>query len=84
MKKPSKAQALVLQRLADGWALGIAGGLNSRVWMQKDGLGRGGETANVSVATFTVLRERGLITKIRDGFPSSEYGLTTAQTGQKL
>ncbi len=82
MKKLSPTQELVLQRLSDGWALGAGSGINSRVWMQKDGLGRGGETAKVSVATFTALRKKGLIRKIRSGFPSDEYGLATAQGGQ--
>lgn len=74
MAKISSKQTEVLRLMAAGWSLGVHAG----VWLQRDGIGRGGPTLKVRKDVFGALCRRGLVTKIRQGFPSSEYGLSAA------
>lgn len=74
--KLSKPQQKVINLMSAGWALGAEFGLNTRCWLQQDGLGRGGETEDVRSDTFHSLYKNGLIEKVKSGFPASTYGLT--------
>jgi hypothetical protein len=61
MMQLSKAQSRVLQLLQEGWELGVSSGIVGNAWLQKNGLGRGGETEFVNYNTFHSLYKRGLI-----------------------
>lgn len=51
----------VLALLRDGWAIGHAGGPDGGAWMQKNGLGKGGESLDVNAHTFHALSTRGYL-----------------------
>ena len=54
--------AEILERMRNGWELGLSScGMHSRAWIQKGGLGRGGESATVSRYALRRLRQKGLI-----------------------
>jgi len=59
VKAPSKVTKLqqdVLDLLKAGWELGVTRRLvERRVWLQKDGLGKGGETRKIRLAVFDAL-----------------------------
>lgn len=74
-KKLSKAQQGVLAMMADGWELGSSSTFTGGSWLQKGGLGRGGESRVVSSATVTALVRAGAI-KQHYGFPTSRYTIT--------
>lgn len=80
MSKPkaTELQLGILSRMADGWALGVSHVGDGGVWLQKNGLGKCGETINVMSSTFRGLRNKGFIELKRKGFPSSEMQLTQA------
>lgn len=81
MRKPkaTELQLGILSRMADGWALGVSHANNSGgAWLQKNGIGRGGETISVMASTFRGLRNKGFIEVKRKGFPASEMQLTQA------
>ena len=78
MKKLSKAQERVVGLMQRGWGLGVSHGMLRNAWLQCGGVGRGGQTETVSMSTFMVLRNRGLI-YMPDGetFPTDRYQLST-------
>lgn len=80
MKKLTQAQEKVISRLNDGWELGWSQTMASRraVWLQKGGVGRGGESETVSVATATILLREGVIECERREFPVTKYRLAKA------
>lgn len=77
-KKLSKTQQEVLHMMRNGWELGTSSGLHGRSWLQRGGLGRGGEVKRVSYATVYSLFKAGLI-KHHYGFPTSRYTIATEQ-----
>ena len=78
MRKLSEAQQDVLDKMRSGWELGRSerGRDDARYWMQQGGLGRGGQTQNVSYATVRALLKLGLITSGKWSFPTIKYHLT--------
>lgn len=76
MKKLSKRQQEVVDLLSDGWEIGWSGTFDGSVWIQKGGAGRGGPTMKVHAATAVALRSMGLIVCVKEGFPTSRYGLS--------
>ena len=79
--KLSQRQLEVLRLLKEGWELGhyfTWGTIDC--WLQKNGLGFGGETKKVNLNTLHSLRNRGLITfagrKLKDSLSMSRYKLT--------
>ena len=70
-----KAQERVVARMKEGWELGWSSTMDGRVWLQKNGLGRGGETEGVSVATAFALAKAGVIVCDKREFPTSKYRL---------
>ena len=67
--KLSKAQQHVIDRMRDGWELGIMTDYSGRCWLQQGGIGRGGQSENVSTATVWVLRRMDLIVLEKHHFP---------------
>lgn len=78
-------KARVLQLLAEGWELGVSAGFSPRVWMQKNGLSRGGETEDVNWNSMHSLRDSGTVVRLpeRDGDPywMHRYGLPPTRDG---
>lgn len=72
----SKAQGRVLERMRNGWQLGLSTALHSRWWLQKGGCGRGGESENVNAGTALALLRRELIQVDKQGFPLTTYRLS--------
>ncbi len=68
----SKSQQLVIDKMKEGWELGSS--TMGRAWLQKNGLGRGGETMGVHRNTLHSLYKMGLIKHIY-GFPTSHHTL---------
>jgi hypothetical protein len=75
IKKLSKAQAEVVRKMKNGWELGESTGLSSRCWLQKGGIGKGGEAQSVSHATATVLLRAGIIEYAKKQYPTFTYKL---------
>lgn len=75
MRKFTKSQAEVILLMREFWQLGVnlAGG---GVRIQKDGIGRGGETKKVSSSTFHTLIDAGLLECVDEDFPTKKYILS--------
>ena len=57
MPERAIGKAEIIRLLGEGWELGIGHGLHARAWMQKDGLGRGGKSANARIdSAMSVIR----------------------------
>ena len=70
--KLSKTQQEIVQLMKNGWELGIHHAYFSDSWIQKDGLGKGGESKNVSITTIWALEKKGVIErKEKEGFLST-------------
>lgn len=81
MKLPTKAYDVVL-KLRAGWELGQSTAFgHERCWIQKDGIGRGGESINIHGNTLQALLRRGLVKRVGHGFPTQRYKLVE---GKKL
>lgn len=76
MGKLSETQREVLRLMADGWELGSTGGFEPRYWLQKGGLGKGGETKDIRSTTYLSLLGLGLIEQAAHKFPFVYYRLT--------
>ncbi len=61
MNSISPKQKNILQLIIDGWEIGIYTGIYPGAWIQKSGLGYGGEAKGVNFKTFDSLRTKGLI-----------------------
>lgn len=72
----SKVQQDILDKMHNGWELGLNGGIDVYCRIQKGGLGRGGEVKTVSCATLWALQERGLIERASEKYPTVYYKLT--------
>jgi len=74
--KLSEPQQEVICLMQEGWELGQSLVINGRAWMQKNGLGRGGESKDVRAQTFRALVRKGLIGGLAREFPKQRYVLT--------
>lgn len=74
--KISKAQQRVVTLMEEGWELGWSSSIGGRIWLQKNGVGRGGETERVLPATAMALIKAGIIVCDKPSFPTSKYRLT--------
>lgn len=72
----SAKQKEVIKLMREGWELGASKALTRRKWLQKDGIGKGGETKDVHTATFDKLYFSNLIYAPDYSFPSQKYLLT--------
>lgn len=62
--------------MKEGWEMGCDIFNNNRVWLQKNGIGYGGETHEVKHNTFESLQKKGLIYSVGRTFPVTKYKLT--------
>lgn len=74
LHRVAAAKSAVLRKMRDGWELG-QGRVDHRYWIQKGGLGAGGESADVDSGVVHSLSVAGLI-KWEDRFPFSLATLT--------
>lgn len=74
--KLSKTQKELIELMKNGWELGHSQGMRSRAWLQKDGVGCGGECKDMSISTFHVLRDKKLVEISLNRYPISKYKLT--------
>ncbi len=72
--KLTEKQQQVIDLMQDGWQLGRDNHNNGRSWLQKNGIGRGGESIDVSRSTVNSLEKKGLI-KGKWGFPMTIFSL---------
>lgn len=75
--KLTKAQDRVVSLMKEGWELGWSNTMDGRVWLQKGGVGRGGQTERVLVATASALCKAGVIVCDKREFPTSKYRLAS-------
>lgn len=71
--KLSKVQQEVLDLMANGWELGRSEGFVSRCWLQKGGLGRGGEAKDVRSTTLRKLWVLELIKIAKEEYPVTHF-----------
>jgi len=74
--KLSKTQQEVIDLMKNDWELGTSMSGEHHSWLQKGGLGKGGESKTVSSATVHALYRKGLIKSI-DVFPTRKYYIRT-------
>ena len=75
MNKLSQRQQEVLDLMNAGWELGLDIAFHGQPWLQKGGLGRGGDSKRISHATLFALHKRGLIKIAKREFPLETYRL---------
>jgi len=74
--KISKVQRKIILRMREGWELGQEMGFHSSHWLQKKGIGKGGESLDVRVDTVHALFKRKLIQTKSQDYPIRKYELT--------
>lgn len=74
--KLSKHQKYILELLKNGWQIGHSKGLNSRYWIQENGVGKGGKAIDLKVNTFMILYENKFITKTHEGYPTDKWDIS--------
>jgi hypothetical protein len=72
----TKKQAEVVYLMANGWELGLDIGIIGRYWIQKGGLGYGGESRNVHGNTAYFLNRMKMIESVERHFPTERFRLT--------
>lgn len=77
MRKLTPIQQEVIDLINQGWELGSSVSLDGRCWIQKGGLGKGGETKTVSSSTVRTLEYLGYIERGERHFPTLHYRLKT-------
>ncbi len=75
MKKLSETQIEIIKLMREGWQMGVSLAGSSRIWIQKDGVGRGGETKKVTSPVYNGLKERGVLECVDNDFPTAKYNL---------
>jgi hypothetical protein len=70
------SQQRVVDRMREGWELGKGMGGDGSFWLQRNGLGRGGENETVHASTAHALYTRGVIEVARDRYPFQYWRLT--------
>lgn len=73
MRKFTEAQAEVIKLMRQHWQLGVSLDMSGRKWIQKDGIGRGGETKKVTSSTFNAINDAGLLECVDNDFPTKKY-----------
>ncbi len=77
MRKLTDTQQEVLDLINDGWELGSDVTMSGGYWLQKEGIGRGGETKVVSSSTVRTLEYLSYIERGEYSFPILHYRLKT-------
>lgn len=75
--KLTKLRAQILNRMRDGWEMGMAPKLRlgTSYWIQRNGVGRGGETQRFNSSTFEYFLSNKLIELKAKRYPTSIYQL---------
>lgn len=73
--KLSDKQKEVIRLMREGWELAKSRTFKGRSWLQKNAIGKGGETKYLHRSTFITLYERKLI-EGEYSFPTSKFTLT--------
>ncbi len=74
--KLSDTQQTVIDLMKEGWELDTSRwGNNTHTWLQKDGLGKGGKTKDISIATVYALKNKGLIEHSLFKYPTRYWKL---------
>lgn len=76
MRKFTAAQAEVIMLMREHWQLGVSLDMSGRIWIQKDGVGRGGETKKVKSNTYHTILDAGLLECVDNDFPVKKYILS--------
>lgn len=79
MSKLSPTQREIIDCMKNGWELGTSMMIDGGSWLQKGGLGHGGEHRKVSTVSVHALQKLGLIIPIR-GFPTQRWKLARKLT----
>ncbi len=69
-------QIEVIKLMREGWQMGHSAVMTRRTWLQKDGVGRGGESKDVNKNTFNSLVFKNLLNQDKYSFPTVTYKLT--------
>lgn len=77
MRKLTPTQQEVMDLIGQGWELGSSLTIDGRCYLQKGGLGKGGETKNVSSSTVRTLEYLCYIERGKRKFPILHYRLKT-------
>ena len=73
-KKLSPAQNEIMELLCNGWQIGYSTSTYSRVFIQKGGVGKGGESKKIGMSSFECLRRERLIEHVKGThLPCSKY-----------
>jgi len=72
--KLSKQQDKAIKLMKDGWELGCSE-TSGKCWLQKGGLGSGGNTEKVKESTISALEKKGLITYNKRDYPFHKWKL---------
>lgn len=83
MRKLTPIQQEVIDLMKQGWELGGSMGIGSRSWLQKGGLGKGGESKEVKSSTVHTLEYLGYIERGESHFPTLHYRLKGEKTTTK-
>jgi hypothetical protein len=75
--KITPAQQKIINMMNGGWNLGRSH--CGRSWLQKGGIGRGGEVLSVRSDVFLKLYKNGFIKSSKWSFPTEEYILTKSE-----
>lgn len=76
--KLSPVQIEILKLMRAGWPMAKSNKISYgySYWLQKDGIGRGGETKYFKEPTFNFLLNNGFIALLKKSYPVSSYQLT--------
>jgi hypothetical protein len=75
--KLTKVQKEVVELMKNNWQLGESSlYCKRRVWLQLNGIGKGGDHKKVSHSTFAYLKNKNVIEIDQSKFPTSTYKLT--------
>ena len=77
----SPTQIEVISLMNQGWELGRSEGFFPGAWLQKDGLGKGGTSKSISIATLHSLQVKGYIKNVKHDYPNNHYDLTDKGKG---
>lgn len=78
-EKVNKSRALEL--MAEGWELGVDRSCYGSFWLQKGGVGRGGETKYMGANTGMALLRSGRLRLLESKWHTDSYRLKTVQEG---
>jgi hypothetical protein len=82
--KLTKAQQGAFDLMLAGWELGVSKSLGGRCWLQKGGVGKGGESKTIRSDWVTIFRDSGRIVLVEQGYPVDKYKAVPDKNVQAL